>query len=308
MKKLTAILLAVLMVSFCFAVSASAEESLESTESVESTDSVESTESTESTESVESTESSEAPIAPAATNLVAGKTYTLTSNDEVISYQGSCEDVGGPFGLYTTPLLTDGKYRQGVSEEDFGNFNRSDGVTGLTVELAGSYRQHTFTFNLGAASDVTSVVVRNARRASNRYTNIVSVEALVNGAWTKVDYDEVADAVKFCEQYSPDQGVTVYDQFWDITCEFEAVTTSQIRITFDTTDASKQIATSGNGYIIHLDEIEVYGTAATSGGDDNNSGENNGPVTTPTGDTGLVVFAVLAVVALGGAVVAKKVK
>lgn len=315
MKKLTAVLLAVLMVSFCFAVSAAAEESAESVDSAESVESV------DSAESAESAESSDNTSAPVLTNLVAGKSYTLASDDGTISYQGTCEDAGGQFGLYTTPILTDGNYRKGVDEEDFGTFNRSDAVPGLSVELAGSYRKHTYTFDLGGSYEVSSVVVINARRASNRYLNVVSVEAYVNGAWTAVNFTETDEAAAFCEKYTPDNGVTVYDQFWNITCAFDAVSATQVRVTFDTTDASKEICSTGNGYIIQLDEIEIYGAAPSSSDDsstegsgtdsdasstETSNGKNDNTVT--TGDTGIVVFAVLAVVALGGAVVAKKIK
>lgn len=302
MKKLTAILLAALMVCFCFATTVSAEEATtpatseattsEATTSEATTSEAATSEATTS-EAATSETTSEAPKTPV--NVAAGKAYVLTANDENPSLSKTLGDANGT-------LITDGAYRKGVSAEDFGTFNDNLGVAGITVELEGSYRVHSYTINLGASADVSSVILRNVRRASNRYLRLVSVEVLSGGKWTKVNYTEKADVVANAPLYAEVQGGEELPQYYDVTASFDAVAASQVRVSFDTLDAAGK-----NQYIAQLDEIEVMGIV-TGASTDTSIGTGTTPSTPNTGDAGMVAFAVLAVVALGGAVVAKKVK
>ena len=297
MKKLTAILLAMLMVSFCFATTVMADETsdaVSSEDAVSSDDAVSSEDATSEDATSEDATSEDAPSIP---NLAAGKTYTITSDSETgeATYNGACDDGMGE-GYY----LTDGIVRD-VEELTASGAGSMD----KTVELAGTNRTHFVTIELGAAYDLSSVVLGTARRGNNRYTNIASIEVLVNGSWKKVEFVENATVIEGSEQYGSET-ITPYDQFFNIEATIDAKGATAVKIGIDTFDNTGAISHYGpRGYIAQLDEIEVYGVAATSS--DNGNG-NGGSTTSPTGDLGLGVFAVLAVVSLAGVVVAKKVK
>ncbi len=323
MKKLTAILLAVLMVSLCFGTTAMAEESVDtsvdSVDSVESVESVESVDSVDSVESDDSVESSDDEIAlPEFINVSLGKDYTITSDaeDGNPTYNGVCDDGMGEGGYLTDGIVRD---VEELLAAGAGDMDKS-------VELAGTNRTHFVTIEIGATENVGVVVLGTVRRGNNRYTNIAGIEALVNGAWVAVDYEEVAVAIEGAEQYGSET-IEPYDQFFDVYAVFnELVNASAIKIAIDTEDTTGTIAHYGpRGYIAQLDEITVYSVdmPEESGDDtvDNGSTDVSDVVSTPdsstdnggndtpiTGDLGLGVFAVLAVVSLAGVVVAKKVK
>lgn len=313
MKRLTAILLAMLMVCFCFATTAMADETTEDVTSEDITSEDVTSEDATSDDATSDDATSEDELAPTIEfiNVSAGKTYTTTSDaeDGAPTYNGALDDgmgLGESLGL-----LTDGIVRD-VEELT----SAGAGVMDKSVEFAGTNRTHFVTIDLGATENVGVVVLGTARRGNNRYTNIASIEVLVNGAWVAVDYEEEAVAIEGAGQYGSET-IEAYDQFFDVYAVFEElVDTTSIRVGINTEDKLGIISHYGpRGYIAQLDEISVYsviGLDDDSADDDGSTDDTSkAPVTpsTPTaGDLGLGVFAVLAVVSLAGVVVAKKVK
>lgn len=311
MKKLTAILLAVLMVSFCFATTAMADETLDATADATVDATVDATADATVDATVDATsEDSSVDEGPELIDVSTGKTYTTTSNDDGATggaplYNGACDDGMGEGGYLTDGIVRD---VEELTASGAGNMDK-------TVELAGTNRIHYVTLNIGATNNIGMVVLGTARRGNNRYTNIAGIEALVNGAWVAVNYTEEAVAIEGAEQYGSET-IESYDQFYDIYAVFNnLVNASAIRVAIDTKDNTGLISHYGpRGYIAQLDEITVYSVVlpegevsdVVSGDNGGNGGSNND--TPITGDLGLGVFAVLAVVSLAGVVVAKKVK
>lgn len=297
MKRLTAILLAMLMVSFCFATTVMADETTEDVTADITADVT----SDDATSEDATSEDDAFPFD--IINVAAGKTYTITSDAEngAPSYNGACDDGMGE-GYY----LTDGVVRDLEQLDSTGA-----GDMDKTVELAGTYRTHFVTIDLGSAKDIGIVHLGTVRRGNNRYTNLVSVEALIGGVWTKINYEELAVAIEGAGQYGSET-IEAYDQFFDVYAVFEdLIDTTSIRVAINTEDLTGAISHYGpRGYIAQLDEISVYsilGLEDDSDDDDNNSTPSI-PSTPSAGDLGLGAFAVLAVISLAGVVVAKKVK
>lgn len=307
MKRITAILLAMLMVSFCFATTVMADETTEDATAditADITADVTSDDATsEDSTSEDATSEDELPFE--VINVAAGKTYTITSDaeDGAPTFNGALDD---GFGLgESMGLLTDGVVRD-VEELT----SAGAGVMDKSVELAGTNRTHFVTIDLGSVQDIGIVSLGTVRRGNNRYTNLVSVEALIGGVWTKINYEEIAVAIEGAGQYGSET-IEAYDQFFDVYAVFEdLVDTTSIRVAIDTEDKTGAISHYGTrGYIAQLDEISVYsviGLEDESG--DNGTDTPTVPSTPSAGDLGLGVFAVLAVVSLAGVVVAKKVK
>jgi len=301
MKKITAILLALLLVMATFAtvVMAEGESSADSSEAASVADS-----SVPASEAASSAESSTA--APEIKNIVAGKTYTVTVSDEAKEfYNGMCNDPD-------LKHLTDGVVRTGTDFTAGGA-----GVVGKTVEYAGTNRVFTITFDLGGAFDLTSVILDGIRRGNNRYTNLVKVEVSTGGAFTEAAFTEELVYIAGSEKYVPKVGDPGTEQFFTLTAKFNNVQKGikSVKVTFDTafTDAAKYNMIGARGYIAQIDEIMIMGTAA--GGTttpetskETSTGTTRPPVAPPTGDIGITVFAILAVVSLAGVVVAKKSK
>lgn len=322
MKKLISFILASVLVACCFAVSASAAD----------------------------------------TNLAAGKSYTLVTDDETIAYNGTCEDGVNPgndgkyLGLYTgSALLTDGEYRVGTEDDMI----TSDSVTGTTVELCGTNRIYTLTFDLGSVNSVSSVLFRVVKLYNNRGFNVTGLKVSEDGVnFTDVTFNKSFDVVANAEQSNAafnTGGNDLRDPYYNVNVTFDAVNAQYVAVTFDTSNPGENYGNfyyvNERGYIVQFEEIEVYGSAASNdepidepsedpiedpsqapvesedpapveSGDDNVSEEseaapestpestpdNSGSTTPETGDAGLAVFAVLAVVSLAGVVVAKKVK
>lgn len=293
MKKFTALLLATIMVALCFSVMVSAADE----------------------------------------NLALGKSYTIVATDETPLF------ADGGKGYFWSPcvdtdpgtLLTDGEVRAAGALVAGGA-----GQPKKTIELAGTYREGLITIDLENAASVSSVVVRNARRGGNRYTNIAKVELATGDTFTEVQFTETKETVADSAQYGA-EGQDPKDQFFNLTLSFTATNARYVRLTINTEfpEGTTEYNVEGvRGYIAQLDEIEVYGAAAsTDTPDDTTSEENNdepatseseadseseAPVpsqdTTPdtdtpeTGDAGIAVFAVLAVVSLAGVVISKKSK
>lgn len=302
MKRLTAILLAMLMVCFCFATTVMADETTE-----DATADITADVTSEDATSEDAT-SEDAPVAPAATNIAAGKTYTITSDaaDGKATYNGICTD-GTDIDEFWG-LLTNGTTRA-VELLNASGAGKDD----QTVELAGTNRTHFVTISFGASYDLSSVVLGTARRGNNRYANIAKIEALVNGAWVNVAFTETATVIEGAEQYGGGTtGIEPHDQFFNIEAAIDVKGATAVRVALDTKDNTGLTSYNGpRGYIVQLDEIEVYGVTAGSGNGGNGGSTPNTPTTPSTpsaGDLGLGVFAVLAVVSLAGVVVAKKVK
>ncbi len=238
MKKLIAFLLASLMVACCFAVSASAS-----------------------------------------TNLIAGnQNYTLESSDGTIAYRGyaSCDHLcppteGADLGLYSGQL-TDGKIRIGTED----NLIATDAAAGITVELDGTDRVHTYTFPLGAQKSVESVVVKVAKIYGNRGANIVGIEVSDdNATWTAVDFAVSIAPVPYTGQGNANYGVEgavedIRDMFFDITASFSAVNASYVKVSLDTSNPDESVCYIKNGkeetgyrydrgFVLSFDEIEIYG-------------------------------------------------
>lgn len=319
MKKITAILLAMLMVAFCFATTAMADDASTDASVDASVDASSEDASSEDATSEDATseDSSEDDLGIEFINVSLGKSYTTTSDAETgaPSYNGACDDGMGEGGYLTDGIVRDAETLSGAGDMD------------ITVEFAGTYRTHYVTIDLGDAKDVGMVVLGNVRRGNNRYTNLVSVEVLVNGAYVPVEYEEVAEAIEGAEQYGDDAtGIEYYDQFYNVYALFDLVDTSSIRIAINTEDLTGLISHYGpRGYIASLEEISVYsivmpeidepseGESVDNGSvdasvEDTTSTAPSTPSTPTAGDLGLGVFAVLAVVSLAGVVVAKKVK
>jgi len=318
MKKITAILLAMLMVAFCFATTAMADDaSTDISVDASSEDSTSEDITSEDSTSEDATSEDPSDDEPEIEfiNVSLGKTYTIDPISEETNkpfYQGACDDGMGE-GYY----LTDGIVRdvEELTASGAGNMDK-------TVELAGTNRTHFITIDLGDAQDVGMVVLGTVRRGNNRYTNIASIEVLVNGAYVPVEWLEVAEAIEGAEQYGSET-IEAYDQFFNVYAMFDLVDTTSIRIGIDTQDNEGIIAHYGpRGYVAQLDEISVYTVVmpeeSTDGSvdvsdddvsvDDTTSTAPSKPSTPTAGDLGLGVFAVLAVVSLAGVVVAKKVK
>lgn len=296
MKKLTAILLAVLMVAFSFATLSVAAE--DETSDIVSEDASEVTsEVTSEATSEETSDSSDDE--PVYGNVALNRPYTYASDDEK-----EASDVYNPSAPDTGTLLTDGVSRV-LSDLSAGGA----GALGTTVEFAGTYRVHMITISLDGKNTVDKVVLDVIRRGGNRYCNLNAIEVCVDGVFTKVDFTEEKVPVTDAPQYSNDNGVTSADQFFTLNATFTAVeNVTAVRISLDTLPAegteSEYVLDGARGYIVQLDEIAVYGTkAADSTGDNTSTGD-----ATNTGDAGVVVFAVLAAISLAGVVVAKKVK
>lgn len=294
MKKLTAILLAVLMVAFSFATLSVAAED----ETSDITSDVTSDAASEVT-SEETGDSSDDE--PAYGNVALNRPYTYASDDEK-----EAADVYNPSAPDTGTLLTDGVSRV-LNELSAGGA----GALGTTVEFAGTYRVHMITISLDGKNTVDKVVLDVVRRGGNRYCNINAIEVCVNGTFTKVDFTEEKVPVTDAPQYSKDNGVTSADQFFTLNATFTAVeNVTAVRVSLDTLPAegteSEYVLDGARGYIVQLDEIGVYGTkTATTDNTGDSTGDND---TTTTGDAGVVVFAVLAAISLAGVVVARKVK
>lgn len=298
MKKLTAILLAVLMVAFSFATLsvAAADETSDVTTDV-------TTDATTDATTDETADSSEA--APAYGNVALNRPYTYASDDDK-----AAADVYGSGAPDTDPgtFLTDGIVRA-LSDLAAGGAP----TFGTSVEFAGTNRVHMITISLDGKNTIDKVVLEVVRRGGNRYCNINAIEVSVNGgAFTKVDFDEEKVPVTDAPQYSKDNGVTSADQFFAIEASFNEIeNVTAVRVSIDTLPAEgtaeEYILDGARGYIAQLDEIAVCGTkTATTDGE--TGGETGGEGTTPTGDAGVAVFAVLAAISLAGVVVAKKVK
>lgn len=304
MKKLTAILLAVLMVAFSFAtlsVAAEGEEPVDSAAESTVESDVESAVESDVESDVDSDTTSEEEVVDTYTNLALNRPYTYASDDDK-----KAEDVYTGNGLDNGTFLTNGVTRV-LSQLAAGGAP----TFGTTVEFAGTYRVHMITISLDGKNTVDKVVLDVVRRGGNRYCNINAIEVCVDGVFTKVEFTEEKVPVTDAPQYSKDNGETNADQFFTLNATFTAVeNVTAVRISLDTLPAegteSEYIIDGARGYVVQLDEIAVYGTkTAESTGDNTGDGDNN---TTTTGDAGVVVFAVLAAISLAGVVVAKKVK
>jgi len=298
MKRLTAILLAMLMASFSFATTAMADDSSvvedSSIEASVEDSSVEDSAVIEESSVVDSSVVEDSSVeAPTATNVAAGKSYDIVADDGDAKFNEVFNDDLGLGGY-----LTDGVVRDVTELTAAGVGNRKK-----TIEFAGTNRIHYVTINLGGSYDLSSVVLGTVRRGNNRYTNINSIQVKVGGSWKKVTYTETATVIEGSEQYGDtNKGITPYDQFFNVEAAFTASNVTAVKIGIDTEDKTGAISHYGTrGYIAQLDEIEVYGVPAAGG-------SGAGDSTSDTGDTGLGVFAILAVVSLAGVVVAKKVK
>ncbi len=248
-------------------------------------------------------------VSAADTNLAKGKSYTVIAlNDGVEGDAEYHSSTTNPEGL-----LTDGKWREVNQLDAGGNILVKD----VAVELAGTNRIHVVEIDLGAKADLTSVVLKVARRGSNRFTTVDKIT--VDGK--EVSIKETATAIADAPQVSDADKTKTCDQYFDITYSFKA-TGKKVAIYISTEfkdEANYVLTGAGRGYISSLDEIEVYGTAA--GGsteepaesetpDESTPAQDSTPDTdTPdTGDAGIAVFAVLAVVSLAGVVISKKSK
>lgn len=296
MKKLTAILLAVLMVAFSFATLSVAAENETSDVTSEAA-----SEATSEATSEETGDSSE--VEAVYGNVALNRPYTYASDDdkEASEVYGSAAPDDGTY-------LTDGVVRA------LGELAAGGAPTFCTsVEFAGTNRVHMITISLDGKNTIDKVVLDVVRRGGNRYCNVNAIEVSVDGGdFTKVEFTEEKVPVTDAPQYSKDNGETSADQFFTLNEVFTAVeNVTAIRISLDTLPAegteSEYILDAARGYIVQLDEIAVYGTktAATTDNSGESSTEDN---TKPTGDAGVAVFAVLAAISLAGVVVAKKVK
>ena len=257
MKKLIAFLLASVMVACCFAVSASAAD----------------------------------------TNLVAGKSYTLVSSDEVLEYYSpNLGDHSNPPTEGSTMELwsgqvTDGKVRVGTEESKI-----KDAAAGISLEMKGSLRNYTYTFNLGAEKGISSVVVRVVKIYGNRIGNLVGVEVSSDGSnWSAVDYTKRFDVVANSEQGNVNYGTNLpadnRDMIFDITASFATVNASYIRVILDTSCPEAEYGNfycddngsgSNRGFILQFDEIEVYGGEPVSEQPPVNDPSESEPVDDPS--------------------------
>ena len=309
MKRITAILLAVVMVACTFTVmtTVSAAELSEeaSSQEVVSEESVSEEATSEEATSEEATSEESTPEeAPVYGNLALNRPYTLGCDDDNPDFIfPACPDVDGK-------VLTDGATRKAFMLEAGG-----PGRKGLTVEFQGTFRTSFITISLDGLNTVDSVVLNVAHRGGNRYTNVPKIEVLANGAWKEVAATETATPIPDAPQYAKEEGAEGKDQFFDIEYKFDAVeNVSKVRVSLDTkpgADADRySLAKDGDReYIVQLDEVQVLGTktgAGTGGDTPDTPVDPDKPVTPPSGDLGLGVFAILAVVSLAGVVVAKK--
>ena len=164
----------------------------------------------------------------AAENLLAGKTYTYTTDSTSHNEDGS--------------LMTDGKIR-GVGENGWNGDLKLDGVT---MEMMGTGKIIEYTFTFDAATDVDTIVFRAVRIASNRQFGTV----IVNGGAPILSSSDTLTktAIEGAPQYGAEAPVA---QYFDITVpvSLTGVTTLTIKVMTD-------------AYVMQFDEIEAYGPAA----------------------------------------------
>ena len=178
-------------------------------------------------------------------NRLAGESYTYTAMN---SFQGACKDADAV-------LLTDGIYR---GENDF---TALGGKPFTSVELAGTYQENIIDFTLNGGREIASIVIKGARKVNetnsvNRHLNIASVYVSTDGlSFQPMELTITEEAIEGAPAYSEDNGVTNYNQFYDITASFTPVEgVVALRVILNT------LRTDGNrGYIVQLDEIEAYG-------------------------------------------------
>lgn len=163
----------------------------------------------------------------AAENLLAGKTYTYTTDSTSHNEDGS--------------LMTDGKIR-GVGENGWNGDLKLDGVT---MEMMGTGKIIEYTFTFDAATDVDTIVFRAVRIASNRQFGTV----IVNGGAPILSSSDTL--TKTAIEGAPTYGDAADNQYFDITVPvaLTGVTTLSIKVMTD-------------AYVMQFDEIEAYGPAA----------------------------------------------
>jgi len=334
MKKIAAILLAILMVALtCTVVMADEVDS-----SAPDSSALDSSE-LDSSEPVAVVDSSEP--APVASNVALNKKYTVTVFDAFnnapltaagLTYNAGCVDTDGK-------LLTDGKVRTLAQLDASGA-----GVVGTSVEFTGGIKDWTMTIDLDGSFDISSVILGTIRRASNRYVNLVSVKTSADG--TSFSDAAFTPSLDLVEGHTVDNQYAVggnkTDQFFNLTAAFasEIKGVKKVQIVFNTkfdrnemtkygiTDPKTSSTFDGTKqfddrvYVAQFDQVMVMGFSAGGGGTGGNTANDSydnssaaagsvnsskAPSTTPTtGDLGLTVFAILAVISLAGVVVAKK--
>lgn len=193
-------------------------------------------------------------------NVALGVQYSITSDNEdgAPVYNVPFDDNVGQ-GFY----LSDGVMRdvEQLTDAGVGDINK-------TIELAGIKRIHYITFEFDCNYTLYAVAIGTARRAWNRCTNVCSVEVYTDGVWSEVEYTETVQAIEGASQcYVYEEGWTgSHDQFFNILLDFTAPQkATAIRVGVDTEDTTGIISYyssiyDSHGYIVQLDEIQVYGT------------------------------------------------
>ncbi len=178
-------------------------------------------------------------------NRLLGESYTYTSMN---GFQGVCKDDN-------KVLLTDGVARP-VDMLTVG------GMIGYTVELNGTYQENIIDFTLNGGREIASIVLKGVRKVNelssvNRHCNLASVYVSTDGvSYQLMDVTIVDTPIEGAPLYTEDNGVTNYNQFYNVTATFSQPVENVVglRVILNTARAD-----GSRGYIVQLDEIAAYG-------------------------------------------------
>ncbi|MBE6678104.1 MAG: hypothetical protein E7597_04850 [Ruminococcaceae bacterium] len=178
-------------------------------------------------------------------NLLLGKDYTVVSDATV-----SKADSGNQ--------MTNGAIR-GDKDNAWAN---DLAVQGVSVEWFGTSKTITYTFTFDEATDVSEIVFRNVRIASNRAFGTVVVNdtnIVMSGQWTKTP---VAGA--------PLYGIdgTSVDQYFDVSISVELTGITELKIALIT-----------DMYVCQYDEIMAFGAAGDEPSSDAEPSEESSELT-----------------------------
>ena len=179
-------------------------------------------------------------------NRLLGESYTYTAMN---GFQGSCKDSDNT-------LLTDGIVRDPEAMTPGGTAN-------ITVELNGTNQENIIDFTLNGGREIASVVIKGARKVTelnsvNRHCNVASIYVSTDGiSYQPMEITITEEAIENAPQHTEDNGVTNYNQFYNITATFNAPVENVVgmRIILNTLRAN-----GSRGYIVQLDEIAAYGS------------------------------------------------